>query len=213
MTDIGLVRGTDRDDTTAGARWWALASGVTGLVANLFFVLFYVTAKPWRDGVSTDEWFGTVNDWLTAVQYAALLPVVRWLGNRMAGDGRARRWTVVGLAAAAGVVVLQLLLTVGVLPFQIQVVPVTLCIVGSICWIGGISAAGQRTGALPGRVTRSGRVLAVGFLAGMAVFVVGVLLAWVAGLGPVAWGVTALPAFAVWCLVPGWSVLLFATRG
>jgi hypothetical protein len=212
MAFIGLIRGRDRGDTAAGARRWALASGVVGLAANVLLVLFYVTAKPWRAGPAPHEWFGTANDWLTAVQYATLLPVVRWLRSRIAGDPRARSWSVVGLAAAGGVVLLQVLLTAGLLPFAVEIGPVALCIAGSVCWIGGISAAGDRTAALPRRVTWSGRLLTVGFLAGMVVFVVGVLVASLARLGPAAWVIAALPGFAVWCLLPGWTVLLFAAR-
>jgi hypothetical protein len=211
MTDTGSVRRSERDDS-AGARWWALLSGVTGLAANVLLVLFYVAAKPWRASPVSNEWFGTASDWLTAVQYAALVPVVRWLGQRMAGDVRARRWTVVGLAAAVGVVLLQVLLIAGLLPFGVQAGPVTLFVVGSICWIGGISAAGDRTRALPRAVTRSGRLLTRGFLAGLVMFLVGVLVASLAELGPAAWIIAAMPGFVVWCLIPGWPVLLFATR-
>jgi hypothetical protein len=211
MTDTGSLSRGDCDDS-ADARWWALSSGVAGLSANVFLVLFYATAKPWRGGPASNDWFGTASDWLTAVQFAALLPVVRSLGHRMASDVAARRWTVVGLAAAMGVVLLQVLLIAGLLPFGFEIGPVTLCVVASICWIGGISAAGDRTRRLPRRVTRSGRLLTAGFLFGLVAFLVGVLVASLTRLGSAAWIIAALPAFAVWCLIPGWPVLLFATR-
>jgi hypothetical protein len=120
-----------------------------GLAANLLLVLFYLTAKPWRAGAARYEGFGTANDWLTAVRYFALLPLVCRLGNLMAGDAPARRWTVVGLAAAGGVVVLHVLLAAGLLPFGVEFGPVALCNVGSVGWIGRISAAGDRTPRCP----------------------------------------------------------------
>ncbi|MER6006529.1 hypothetical protein ABT120_48890 [Nonomuraea angiospora] len=116
---------TDPHPLPASLRRQAVAGGVTGLVADAFLVLFYVVARPWADDPG-DSWLGPANDVLVLLQYLALVPVVRGLGRLMAGDARARVWTRIGLVAAVLVVVLQALLLAGLMPFEYQVVPVSL---------------------------------------------------------------------------------------
>jgi len=49
-------------------------------LANIYLVLFYLVAKPWRPA-SVGGGCGTINDWLAALQLALLIPVVVWLGQ------------------------------------------------------------------------------------------------------------------------------------
>ncbi|MFI6317432.1 hypothetical protein ACIBG8_07925 [Nonomuraea sp. NPDC050556] len=191
-------------------RAWAGVSGVLGLVAAAFLVLFYVAARPWEAG-GQEGWYGLANDVLTALQYVALVPVVVGLGRLMPGDARARRWTRVGLVASIGVVVLQVLLVTGLLPFAYQVVPVSLCGVAAMCWAGGISAAGARAGALPGAVTGFGRAVAVGLPVAVVAFAVGALVTAVFDV-PWAWVAGGVPGVVVWAMFPAWAVLLAAVR-
>jgi hypothetical protein len=173
----------------------------------VFLLLFYVTATPWVEGAGASDWYGQANDELIVVQYLALGPLVFGLGRLMRGDGRARVWTTVGLAACVAVVVLQALLLAQVLPFDIQVVPVSLGIVGTVCWAGGISGAGSRTGTLPESVTRSGRLLALGLPIGVATFAVGFVVTVVSDLSW-AWVAGGLPGFVIWFMFPVWTLLL-----
>src|SRR5262249_20428936 len=137
-------------------RMLAVVSGVVGLVADLLLVVFYALLYGAPD---LADYFGTANDALIVVQYAALVPVVVALGRLMPGDARARWWTRIGLLASVAVIVLQVALLVGVLPFEVQVVPVSLSSIAAMCWAGGISAAGGRTGMLRAPVVRLGRFL------------------------------------------------------
>jgi hypothetical protein len=195
--------------TRAGMRSWAATSGLAGLAGNIFLILFYLTARPWQESAGSMGWFGRADDSLVAIQYLALLPVVRGLGQRLRADTAAGVWTRIGLAAAAAVVGLQVLLIARIFPFAVQVAPVTVCAVASVCWAGAISSAGERLGALPAPVSRLGRVLGVGLPIGLAVFLLGFLLALLTGPSWL-WVVGAMPGFAVWFLFPVWTLLLAA---
>ena len=192
---------------TASVKWWALMSGVTGVVANVFLLLFYVTVKPWDEAPGPFGWFGRANDTLVVVQYLALVPVILGLERLMSDDVRARAWTRVGLAACIAIIVLQVLLLAWVLSFDIQIVPVGLSVIATVCWAGAISSAGSRTSTLPRSVTRLGRFLAVALPVGAAVFAIGFLVALVSDLSW-AWVAGGLPGFAIWFLFPVWTLLL-----
>ena len=188
---------------------WALVSGIAGVIANVFLVLLYVVFQPWQEEYAgSSGWFGMANDSLVAVQFATLLPVVRGLGDRMPSDPRVRAWTRVGLTAAAAVVALQVLLVARIIPFEVQVIPVTLCIIVLFFWVGAISHAGERMHTLPKVLSRFGRFLSLGLPIGAGVFVVGVVVSWAANLGSSAWVIAALPGFVVWLLFPVWVLLL-----
>jgi hypothetical protein len=178
-------------------RWSALVSGVTGLVADLLLVLFYI----FYFGFDTGAFFGTANDVLIVVQYVALVPVVHALG-RVTG---ARWWTRVGLTATVAVIVLQVALLAG-LPFEIQVGPVSLGTVATMCWAGGVS----RTGRLPAAVARLGRLLLVALPIAVAAFAIGFAVTLVSGV-TWAWIAGGLPGVVLWILLPVWTVRLFTS--
>lgn len=201
---------TDQLRLPVSLRRWAAASGVTGLIANAFLVLFYLTARPWADEPE-DGWFGLANDYLVAIQYLALVPVILGLGRLLTGDARARLWTRIGLVAAVAVVVLQALLVTGVMPFAYQVVPVSLSGIAAMCWAGAISAAARRSRALPATVTRLGRAIVLGLPAAIAAFGIGALVTVVFDL-EWAWAAGAIPGVVVWTLFPAWTLLLGAAR-
>ena len=58
---------------------WALTSGITGLVANVLLVLFFLLAQPFGVGPLAERpdfiWLGTANDWVILVQFLTLIPV------------------------------------------------------------------------------------------------------------------------------------------
>jgi hypothetical protein len=202
---IGDVRGDIRTARVPAAGW-PLASGAVGVAAAVLLLLFYVFQQPWRDG-GTPGWFGKANDYLTIVQFAALIPVAYGLGRRLVGDRRARRWTRVGLGACVGVVVLQVLLVTGALDFAVQGPLVGVCSVVILCWVGGVSAAGERTHMLPRWLTRFGRLVSLGVPVTLGTFLLGALLTWAAD---VSWGWAAgvAPGLALWLLLPVWTLLL-----
>ncbi|TMR95858.1 hypothetical protein [Nonomuraea basaltis] len=194
----------------APVRWSAAASGVIGLIANAFLILFLVTAQPWTDAPD-DGWFGWANDVLIVVQFAALLPVILALGRLMAGDVRARAWTWIGLAAAVAVIILQVLLVTGTLPFATQIVPVSVSVVVAMCWAGAISTAGTRTRTLPATVTRLGRTNLIILPIAVVAYGVGALVTGVLDV-PWAWAAGGIPGVVLWTLFPAWTLLLGLKR-
>jgi len=156
-------------------------------LANIYLVLFYLVAKPWRPA-SVGGGCGTINDWLAALQLALLIPVVVWLGQHTRNEKWPRRWTGIALTASVAVVLLQLLLVTGVLPFAIQFGPVSVCVVLLYCWAGVISAAGRRRGVLSHTTFRLGRLLMWALPVGVATFAVGLAISALQGEGSWAWG-------------------------
>jgi hypothetical protein len=91
--------------TVNGAAVAALGSGLIGIVGNVYLVLFYLVAKPWQQG-SVGGGYGTINDWLAALQLVLLIPIVVWLGRLTRIEKWPRRWTGIALAASIAAVVL-----------------------------------------------------------------------------------------------------------
>jgi hypothetical protein len=185
----------------------ALASGLIGILGNIYLVLFYLVAKPWQPG-SVGGGYGTVNDWVAALQLVLLIPVVVWLGQQTWTEKWPRRWTGVALIASIAAVLLQLLLVTDVLPFAIQFGPVSVCIVLLYCWAGVISAAGSRRGVLSHATSRLGRLLMWAMPVGVATFAVGLAISALQGEGSWAWVVGGLPGALVWLTFPLWVLLV-----
>jgi hypothetical protein len=185
----------------------ALASGVVGIVGNLYLVLLYLVDKPWQPG-SVDGGYGTINDWLVTLQLALLIPVVVRLGQQTRIEKWTRRWTGIALIASVAVVLLQLLLLAGVLPFAVQFGPVSVCIVLLFCWAGVISAAGQRHGVLSHPTFHLGRLMMWAQPVGAAAFVVGLGISALQGEGSWAWVAGGLPGALVWLAFPFWVLLV-----
>src|SRR4051794_37655757 len=94
----------------ARVRRWAVVSGWTGVVANALLIVFFSLSEPFSAQPNGLAWTGTVNDWLVAVQFAALLPVVAAVGRRLPATRGLRVLTAAALLATGGTVALQLLL-------------------------------------------------------------------------------------------------------
>jgi hypothetical protein len=172
------------------ARKWALAAGVAGVAADVLLVLFFAIDQPWRPGSHGTGWLGPANDVLVAAQFAALVPVALAL----------RRGVALGVPAMASVVVLQLLLIAGVLPFEVQVYFVTAGIAAVIGWVLAVS----RRAGLPRPAARFGTGLAVAWFSGLALVAASLSLPpeprWVVlGLGVVV-GLAGFLGFGVWPL-------------
>lgn len=186
-------------------RWWALASGVFGLVADLLLVAFYAVAQPWTDAPH-ESWLGTANDCVMIVQFAALVPVVLGLARLLPAGRRTRVWTAVGTIACVAVAVLQALLVTGVLAFEVQVGLVMPAIVAAMLWAGMVS---DRSVLSPA-VRRLGRVLLAGVPVAAVAFLAGTIVSAAAGVDW-AWAAGGVIGVIVWFLFPLWAVLLGLT--
>ena len=99
------------------AAWFAYASGTVSIVQLALLVLFFALGGP----------FGTLNDATIVVQYVLAVPVMSALHRLL--QPRAPRAS--GIALGLGILgvlvigVLQALLIIGVMPFAVQVGPVT----------------------------------------------------------------------------------------
>ena len=144
------------------ARTWALAAGITGCAANALLLLFFAVDQPWRPEPHGTGWLGTANDVFVLFQFSALVPVM----------AKIRRGALLGIPAAVGVVVLQLLLLAGVLPFEVQVIPVTVGIATAIGWALLVS----RRANLSDRAARLGTAIGISWFAGLTLVLLGLLL-------------------------------------
>ena len=188
----------------ASVRGSALTSGLIGVIAAAFLVLFYITARPWMDSPN-EGWFGLANDALTMVQYLALIPVVVGLRRIMSGDPGARVWSGAAVTAAVALVVLQLLLVTRLLPFAVQVIPASLCALVTLCWAAAISSAGARTGTLPSPTIHLGQAIGIGLPIALVSFLIGFAVTAVADV-PWAWVAGGIPGAIVWLLFPLWTL-------
>src|SRR4029453_4170389 len=118
----------------------------------------------------------------------------------------------VATAAAVGamvvVAVLQLLLVVGVLEFDVQVVPVAATFLVVFAWVIAVSSTGHRHAPLPRSVTRFGLLLGVSYPVGLVIAAAGLLFPWgsAAQLAFVVPGI-AIAAFG-WLGLPGGPLVL-----
>jgi hypothetical protein len=174
-------------------RWWALFSGVTGLIADVLLVAFYVVAQPWTD-TPRETSLGTVNDYLMIVQFATLVPVVMILAAHPI-------WRIIGVVACSSVVVLQVLLVKGMMPFDTEVGYVSAASVAAMLWAGVVSRR------LPQPARRLGRILLIGIPLAMVVFAAGTLLTMVADIAW-AWVAGGAVAVIIWFVFPLWAVVL-----
>jgi len=191
------------------ASYSAVLSGVTGLIANLALILFYVLAKPWHTATSGWSWWGPVNDVVGAASMGAFIPVIVQLGRRVPGSQllRVLGWGSVAAAAALVLVVGPMLL--GWLPLAVQFAVAGVGLPVLFGWIWVINRTGLRTRTLPRGIARWGVCIGAGAVAGTALAVVGIMLAWgstgqyvLLGIGA-ALGLPAYLAFPIWVIVLG----------
>ena len=95
--------------------------------------------------------YGPTNDVLTLVHYAMLVPIVLTVHGlvRISDGARAKKALMVGMAGIALVVLLQLLLVIGVLPFEVQVLMVIPAFFLVLYWYFVAGTLGRKTGVLP----------------------------------------------------------------
>jgi hypothetical protein len=180
---------------------WAVISGIAGLVANVFLVLFFVLGRPFSDVQNSFGWLATANDAVLVVQFLAMIPVAFALRRWLPHTRSVRVATAMALGAMLAVAVLQLLLIAGVLDFDIQVLLVVAAFLLVYAWVFVVSSVGHRSGALPRPVTRFGLLLGASFPLGLLIFTAGLL----------GWGSPAQLAWlaaAAWLALPVWPLVL-----
>ena len=193
---------------TTGPQVWAMTSGITGLVANLLLVLFFVFAQPFGEVRQGYMWLGTANDLVVVVQFLTFIPVARALRTWLPATRAVRLTTAAAVAAMVGTAVLQLLLVAGVLEFEVQVGLVVTLFLLVYGWVLVVSSAGHRHGTLPRPGTRFGLLLGVCFPVGMLIAAAGLPFGW-GSVPQLAFGVPGIVlGAAAWLALPVWPLLL-----
>lgn len=123
------------------AGWCAYLSGVVAVIGIVFLGLMFAGA----------ERFGPMNDVTIIIQYILVLPIVItvWMILRPLDNPLNTPMLVLGLAAMLAVIVLQVLLVTGVLPFERQVFMVTAAFVVGIVWYVATGRMARPLGLLP----------------------------------------------------------------
>ncbi len=199
---------------TGGPMLWALTSGISGLVANVLLVLFFLLAQPFGVSGPLAEagqdfmWLGSANDVVIAVQFLTFIPVALALRRWLPPTRLIRIATAAAVGGMIVVAILQLLLVAGVLEFDVQVVLVVATFLVIYAWVIAVSSAGHRHGTLPRSVTRFGLLLGVSLPVGLVVAAAGLLFP----SGSAAWLAFVIPGAALaaigWLGLPVWPLVL-----
>ena len=146
---------------------WALLSGALGVIANVLLIAFYALSQPWQPGERPYGWVGAINDVFVTAQYAALIPVA--FGLRVALQRHRLGWIAwLGVSAMMLIVLLQALLLLGVMKFDVEGIAVSLCIAGAFGWMLAMVRIGNRDGVFTGRLANFGTAIGVAFVLGLA---------------------------------------------
>jgi hypothetical protein len=193
---------------------WALTSGITGLLANVLLVLFFLLARPFGVSGPASEvgqdfmWLGTANDWVIVVQFLTFIPVALALRAWLPPTRSVRLTTAAAVGAMVAAAVLQLLLLAGVLDFDVQVLLVVATFLVVYTWVLTASSAGHRRCTLPRSVTRFGLLLGASYPVGLVIAAAGLLFPW----GSAAQLAFVVPGIAIgafgWLGLPVWPLVL-----
>ncbi len=108
------------------AAWCAYASGYASILGIAFLIAFFVLGAP----------TGRLNDIAVIVQYSLILPIALALFRilRSYNPSLSLASLLIGIAGMLAVIVLQILLVTGVLPFANQIVPVVIAFLVVLVW-------------------------------------------------------------------------------
>src|SRR5215204_4849285 len=104
----------------AGRAAWALASGITGIAADVLLVLDQLTENVGEVRQSF-MWLPAAIAWVMVVQFLTLIPVALALRRWLPPTRSVRLATAVAVGALLAVAIFQLLFLTGVLEFDVQV--------------------------------------------------------------------------------------------
>jgi hypothetical protein len=138
------------------ATWCAYASGAVAAPGVLALIGMYAVLFAYGEQHPAFSPFGIASDIAVLLQYAIALPLPVAL-HQLLGD-RAPRLSLAGMLIAIGamtaIVVLQVLLLAGVLPFEEQVGPISSMFVVLVMWFVVTGFLGRSGGRLPERTLR-----------------------------------------------------------
>lgn len=123
------------------ATWCAFVSGFVSIFGIVFLVAFFVLRAP----------TGRLNDIAVIVQYSLMLPmafaihqILRTFGPRLSLAA-----LLIGIPGMLAVIVLQVLLVTGVVPFAIQIIPVVIGFLVVLVWFIMTGYLARSTDKLP----------------------------------------------------------------
>lgn len=124
------------------AGWCAYISGAAAAIGLVFLTVFF-SGGP--------AYFGPLNDTAVVIHYILLLPIVYTLYPLLKQNGQRLNLiaTAVGVTGMLGVIILQILLIVGVLPFQQQIGMVVVAFFMGLVWFIAAGILGRSTGIVP----------------------------------------------------------------
>lgn len=124
------------------AGWCVYVSGVAAIIGLVFLAIFFGGGP---------EYFGPLNDTAVIIHYILLLPIVLTLYLMLRPYGQTLNLiaAIIGLAGMLGVIVLQTLLVVGVLPFEQQIGMVIPAFLVAMVWFVITGYLGRSTGVIP----------------------------------------------------------------
>lgn len=154
MTAISQAASTDPLIRAAGA--FAIVSGIVSAVGVVFLITMFALFA--GSNTVLGETFGMLNDICVAVQYLLAIPVALALHQILLPHNPPliRAATAIGIIMMVIVILLQMALVFGVVPFEKQVVWVSLAmIVGVGSWLVITGLVARSAGVLPGSVLMS----------------------------------------------------------
>lgn len=136
------VEGTVPEALLKLSGWCAYISGAAAIIGLVFLAIFFGGGP---------EYFGPLNDIAVIVHYILLLPIVFTLYLLLKSYGQTLNLIALGFALAGmlGVIILQTLLVVGVLPFEQQIGMVVVAFLVAMVWFVITGYLGRSTGIIP----------------------------------------------------------------
>jgi hypothetical protein len=127
------------------AGWCAYASGIAAIIGLVFLAAFF-------GGLG--GYFGPLNDMAVVIHYILLLPIAAAIHQivRPHAPGLSRVATTVGVVGMLAVIVLQVLLVAGVIPFQQQIGMVIVAFLVVTAWFVIVTVLGRSSGVLPASI-------------------------------------------------------------
>ena len=145
------------DALVRAAGSFAIVSGIISAIGVVFLIAMFILFATSRQ--APGETFGMLNDICVAIQYLLTIPIALALDQilRPYNPPLIRFATIFGIAMMLIVTGLQLALVFGVLPFEKQVIWVSLAmLVGVGTWLVITGLVARATGRLPNSLLMSG---------------------------------------------------------
>lgn len=204
--DRGVTETHPPRQRIASPTLWALTSGISGVAANVLLLLDQLTENV-GEARQYFMWLPAAIACVLVVQFLTLIPVALALREWLPPTRSVRLATAAAVGAMLAVAILQLLLVIGALEFDVQVVLVMATFLLVSTWVLTVGSTGHRRSTLPRLVSRFGIVLGVSYPVGLVIAGAGLLFP----LGSAAWFTFVIPGgvllaigwlgLAVWALV------------